>query len=92
LSRLQLDGAATEGLATRSRQARIVLLTAETSSHFLLLIIYVILIFFTGWIVVVVVGALALPRMWKVFRATLNIIDGLRAVTGRFVRGVIFVI
>jgi hypothetical protein len=92
LSRLQLDSAATEGLATRSRQARIVLLTAETSSHFLFLIIYVILVFFTGWIVVVVVSALALPRMWKVLRATLSIIEGLRAVTSRFVRGIIFVI
>lgn len=39
LSRLQLDGAATESLATRSRQARIFLLTAETPSYFLFLII-----------------------------------------------------
>jgi hypothetical protein len=69
------------------------LLSTETPSYFLLLIVEVFIIIFAGLVVVVVVmGALALPCLWKVFRSGFSIIDGLRPVTGRPIRRGIFVV
>ena len=92
LDGLQLDGAATESLATRLRQTWIFLLSTETPSYFFLLIIEVFVIFVAGIVVIVIVGALALPRLWQVFRSGFSIIDGLRPVTGRSVGGGIFMV
>lgn len=92
LDSLQLDGTATESLATRARQAWVFLLSTETPSYFFLFIVKVFIVFVADVIVIVIVGSLALPRLWEVFGPGFSIIDGLRPVTGRSVRGGVFMV
>lgn len=75
----------TEGVTTRRGQAGIVLLATETPSNFLLFLAVVLVVFSLAefgppvvLVIVVVAGPMAWARWKIVFRATLDIIDGLR--------------
>lgn len=74
----------TEGVTTRRGQAGIVLLATETPSNFLLFLAVVVVFSLAGFgppvvlVIVVVAGPMAWARWKIVFRATLDIIDGLR--------------
>lgn len=94
MSRLCLDGAATESFTSRGRQPWVVLLPTKTPRYFFLFIVFwIVLLVLTGRIVVIVTGALALARVWVVGSgAVFGIVDGQRAISSRSLRRRVFMI